>query len=60
MDADLLFRFVAFVFLMLCSAGFSASETALFSLPASQGARHAPGRRQWERGYPTFWTGPGG
>ena len=33
MDADLLFRFVAFVFLMLCSAGFSASETALFSLP---------------------------
>ncbi len=33
MDADLLFRLAAFVFLMLCSAGFSASETALFSLP---------------------------
>ncbi len=32
MDADLLFRLAAFVFLMLCSAGFSASETALFSL----------------------------
>ncbi len=33
MDADLMFRLAAFVFLMLCSAGFSASETALFSLP---------------------------
>ena len=33
MDADLLFRFAAFVFLMLCSAAFSASEAALFSLP---------------------------
>lgn len=33
MDADLVFRLAAFVFLMLCSAGFSASETALFSLP---------------------------
>ncbi len=33
MDADLGFRLAAFVFLMLCSAGFSASETALFSLP---------------------------
>lgn len=33
MDADLVFRLAAFVFLMFCSAGFSASETALFSLP---------------------------
>ncbi len=33
MEADLLFRIVVFAFLILLSACFSASETALFSLP---------------------------